>query len=194
MILKRGNDFSNFLWNMEIKNAEYWIKHLELNPHPEGGYYKETYRAHEQIEKESLPQRFTGPRNFSTAIYFLLRSSDRSVFHRIKSDELWHFYAGSMLEIFVLRSGALQVFKLGSNLLQSESLQVLIPAESWFAAKVSQPGSHACGLHRGARLRLRRLRNSNTRRTSQGVSHGKRNNLCTYMNCDHKISIDEKRY
>jgi predicted cupin superfamily sugar epimerase len=142
MILKWGNHFSNFLWNMEIKNAEYWIKHLELSPHPEGGYYKETYRAQEQIEKESLPQRYTGPRNFSTAIYFLLRSSDQSVFHRIKSDELWHFYAGSVLEIFVLYDGKLDVFKLGSNVELNESLQILIPAESWFGAKVPQPGTY----------------------------------------------------
>jgi predicted cupin superfamily sugar epimerase len=123
---------------MEIKNAVYWIKHLQLSPHPEGGFYKEIYRSNEQIEKNSLPQRFTSSRNFSTAIYFLLRSSDRSVFHRIKSDELWHFYAGSMLEIFVLQDGRLQVFKLGSNLERNESLQVLIPAGSWFGARVSQ--------------------------------------------------------
>jgi predicted cupin superfamily sugar epimerase len=142
MILKRGNDFSNFLWNMEIKNAVYWIKHLQLSPHPEGGYYKETFRSNEQIEKNSLPRRFMGPRSFSTAIYFLLRSSDRSVFHRIKSDELWHFYAGSVIEIFVLHDGKLQVFKLGSNLEQNESLQIVIPAESWFAAKVSQPDTY----------------------------------------------------
>jgi predicted cupin superfamily sugar epimerase len=127
---------------MEIKNAEYWIKHLQLSPHPEGGFYKETYRSKEQIGKESLPHRFNGSRNFSTAIYFLLRSSDRSVFHRIKSDELWHFYAGSVLEIFVLRDEKLEVFKLGSNLGQNESMQVLIPAGSWFAAKVSQPNTY----------------------------------------------------
>jgi uncharacterized protein len=142
MILKRGNDFSNFLWNMEIKNAEYWVKNLQLSPHPEGGYYKETYRSSEKIEKDSLPKRFTGSRNFSTAIYFLLRSGDRSVFHRIKSDELWHFYAGSVLEIFVLSDRKFNVFKLGSNVELGESLQVTIPAGSWFGAKVSDPDTY----------------------------------------------------
>jgi predicted cupin superfamily sugar epimerase len=127
---------------MEIKNAEYWVRHLQMSPHPEGGFYKETYRSKELIEKVGLPQRFTGSRNFSTTIYFLLGSSDRSVFHRIKSDELWHFYAGSMLEIFILRDGRLQVFKLGSNLEQNESLQILIPAESWFGAKVPQADTY----------------------------------------------------
>jgi predicted cupin superfamily sugar epimerase len=74
---------------------EFWIENLKLLPHPEGGFYKETYRSAEEFDHRQLPPRYTGARNFSTAIYFLLRSQDRSVFHRIQSDELWHFYAGT---------------------------------------------------------------------------------------------------
>lgn len=124
-----------------MKTIEYWINHLELLPHPEGGFFKETYRASETIAE--LPERFDGKRNFSTAIYFLLRSQDRSVFHRIKSDELWHFYQGTTLLIYVLTDQGLKVHKLGSNPDQGESLQVLIPATCWFGAHVEKPNSFA---------------------------------------------------
>ena len=122
--------------------TEYWIQHLKLNPHPEGGFFKETYRANESIDKRALPSRFKGERNYSTAIYFLLRSQDRSVFHRIKSDELWHFYAGSTLEIFVLANGSVTIHRLGMDIENGESLQVVIPAGSWFGAKLKQPSSY----------------------------------------------------
>jgi uncharacterized protein len=124
--------------------VDYWINHLELLPHPEGGFFKETYRATETVNE--LPARFDGKRNFSTAIYFLLRSQDRSVFHRIKSDEIWHFYQGSSLSIYVLKDQKLTIHKLGSHLDKGESLQVVIPANCWFGAKVESSGSYAlCG-------------------------------------------------
>ena len=111
-----------------MKSIDYWIDHLGLLPHPEGGYYKETYRSPEVLAASSLPNRFGGNRNYSTAIYFLLRSEDKSVFHRIKSDELWHFYQGSTLLIYVLRENELQIHRLGTNLEKGDSLQVAIPA------------------------------------------------------------------
>ena len=80
-------------------NAKDWIKKLELQPHPEGGYFKEVYRSDELASKEALPDSFGGDRNFSTAIYFLLEAHDFSAFHRIKSDEIWHFYSGTSLRI-----------------------------------------------------------------------------------------------
>jgi len=127
-----------------MNTVDYWINHLELEPHPEGGFFKETYRAFEIVA--DLPDRFHGSRNFSTAIYFLLRSQDRSVFHRIKSDELWHFYDGSSLLIYVLTKKGLQVHRIGSNLEKGESLQVVIPANCWFGAKLETPDSFAlCG-------------------------------------------------
>jgi predicted cupin superfamily sugar epimerase len=127
-----------------MKTVDYWINHLNLQPHPEGGFFKETYRSSEKIS--SLPERFEGTRNFSTAIYFLLRSEDRSVFHRIKSDELWHFYQGSTLSIYVLTDEGMTIHKLGSNPEQGESLQVVIPANCWFGAKVESLNEFAlCG-------------------------------------------------
>ena len=69
------------------------IKQLELLPHPEGGYFKETYRSQLVIRKEGIPIDFDVDRNACTAIYFLLTSDNFSAFHKIKQDEMWHFYA-----------------------------------------------------------------------------------------------------
>ena len=122
--------------------AQYWIEQLALLPHPEGGYYKETYRSQEEINSGSLPTRFNGARNFSTAIYFLLSSEDRSLFHRIKSDELWHFHKGSSLSIYVLSDNGIKIHLLGDNPVKGESLQVTIPANTWFGAQVNEPDSY----------------------------------------------------
>lgn len=83
-----------------MKNAQDRIKELKLQPHPEGGYYKEVYRSEEEIVDELLPGDSLGVRSISTAIYFLLEGNDFSVFHRIKSDEVWHFYDGESLVIY----------------------------------------------------------------------------------------------
>ena len=89
------------------KNAQYWIDKLQLLPHPEGGYYKEVYRDEGIVEQETLAESFNGDRNYSTAIFYLLDKGNRSYFHRIKSDELWHFYAGEPLNIYYLKRGVL---------------------------------------------------------------------------------------
>ena len=82
-----------------MRDGDYWIKKLSLKRHPEGGYFKETYRSREVILKHALPARFSGDRVFSTCIYFLLEKTDFSAFHAIQQDEVWHFYEGSSLTI-----------------------------------------------------------------------------------------------
>lgn len=117
-------------------SAEYYIAHLKLQPHPEGGYFKETYKAAEKIPADSLPTRFSGNRSFSTAIYYLLQQGDYSAFHRIKSDECWHFYAGQTLLIHVIESdGKYRCIKLGANTEAGEAFQFVVPAAAWFAAE-----------------------------------------------------------
>ncbi len=117
-------------------NANYFISHLQLQPHPEGGFFKETYRSEEKIIAEALPKRFEGERNFSTAIYYLLRQGEHSLFHRIKSEECWHFYAGDKLLIHVIEpKGKYYYIKLGSNIYLEETFQFVVPAMSWFAAE-----------------------------------------------------------
>lgn len=117
-------------------NAAYFIQHLHLQPHPEGGYFKETYRSSETINAGALPSRFAGERNFSTAIYYLLQQGDFSAFHRIKSDECWHFYAGSTLLIHVIEhNGKYDCIKLGSDIAAGETYQFVVPAGAWFASE-----------------------------------------------------------
>jgi len=116
------------------------IKNYQLLPHPEGGYYKETYRSAEVLQEECLPLRYQGERLFSTAIYYLLGAGDFSAFHRIKSDETWHFYAGSALNIYVLHpDGGFELVTMGSMLDFGQVYQVTIKAGHWFAAEPTDP-------------------------------------------------------
>jgi predicted cupin superfamily sugar epimerase len=84
---------------MHSTTAKTLIEQLALARHPEGGWFKETYRASDKLAAQALPARFDGDRSASTAIYFLLEAGDISALHRIQSDEVWHFYAGSTLRV-----------------------------------------------------------------------------------------------
>ena len=120
------------------------IQQYGLGPHPEGGWYKQTYKSNEQITATALPERFYGDRAFSTAIYFLLEKGNFSAFHRIKSDECWHFYAGELLHIYIIeQSGELKIISLGNDLEKGQSFQYVVPANCWFASRPA-PGSEYC--------------------------------------------------
>src|SRR5687768_5169331 len=111
------------------------VKRYNLVPHPEGGYYRETYRSVETIPQAVLPKRFKGTRNYSTAIYFLLEQGNFSAFHRIQSDECWHFYSGGTLLIYVIHlNERFETVKLGSDFQSGAVFQVVIPAGCWFAS------------------------------------------------------------
>ena len=126
-----------------MKDANYWISHLQLLKHPEGGFYKEVYRSEELVNQNHLPKRFTGDRCFCTAIYFLLQKNDFSAFHRIKSDETWHFYQGTSLTLYMIdETGVLTSSILGDNPENNESLQITIPQNAWFAAEVNDKSSY----------------------------------------------------
>ncbi|UOQ51819.1 cupin domain-containing protein [Hymenobacter cellulosivorans] len=107
------------------------IEKLQLLPHPEGGYYKETYRAATSITTEQ-----GAARNVSTAIYYLLEGADKSHLHRIQSDELWFFHQGQALEIVLVEQGQLVTIELGNDLAQGQLPQAVIPAQTWFGARV----------------------------------------------------------
>jgi len=114
------------------------IHQYNLLPHPEGGYFKETYRSKESIPTSGLPSRFPGERTFSTAIYFLLLKDLFSAFHRIKSDECWHFYEGDSLKVHVLHlNGSYELIQLGRNREQGEVYQAIVPAGAWFASETT---------------------------------------------------------
>lgn len=119
-----------------MTTAKYWIKNLNLLPHPEGGFYKESYRSSEIIPHNYMPNRFDGDRAFSTAIYFLLEKGNFSAFHRIKSDEIWHFYDGDSVAIYEINNkGIFTKHILGKQIDKGELLQIVIPANSWFASE-----------------------------------------------------------
>ncbi|MYL61380.1 cupin, partial [Virgibacillus halodenitrificans] len=82
---------------MNKREAAYYISKLGLEAHPEGGYYKSTYESEETISDKELTDNFAEQRKLYTSIYFLLTSEDVSHFHRLKSDEVWYFHAGSPL-------------------------------------------------------------------------------------------------
>ena len=127
-----------------IKSAQYWIDRLNLIAHPEGGYYRETYRSQLSIAREALPPQFTGSRLVSTAIYFLLDGENFSAFHRLRSDELWHFYAGSPITIHVIEpDGGYSAIHLGSDPEAGDVLQAAVKAGHWFASHVRDPRSFA---------------------------------------------------
>lgn len=117
------------------------IQQYLLQPHPEGGWYRQTYKSSELIAAEALPGRFGGSRPFSTAIYFLLEQGDFSAFHRIQSDECWHFYAGDPLVIYILQQdGRIEIITLGQQIEKGQLFQYVVPANSWFASRPA-PGS-----------------------------------------------------
>jgi len=126
------------------KTAQYWINKINLIAHPEGGYYCETYRSQLSIAKEDLPPEFTGSRLVSTAIYFLLEGENFSAFHRLRSDEIWHFYAGGTIAVHVIDpDGSYSKIQLGSDPQAGEVFQAVVKAGSWFASQVRDPKSFA---------------------------------------------------
>jgi len=124
---------------MHLKAKQY-IKQLDLKKHPEGGYFKEVYRSGEIILPEHLPNRYKKFRNFSTSIYFLLEGKQFSSFHRLQSDELWHFYDGSSVIVYIIdKKGNLSVKKLGKG--KDCNFQLTILMGNWFAAEVENKKS-----------------------------------------------------
>ena len=115
--------------------ARKYIKKLRLKKHPEGGYYREVYRSGEKILPAHLPKRYKTSRNFSTSIYFLLEGKQFSTFHLLQSDELWHFYDGSDLMIYIINpEGELITRKLGNS--DDTEFQIVIKKHCWFAVEV----------------------------------------------------------
>jgi predicted cupin superfamily sugar epimerase len=124
--------------------SKVWIKHLALQPHPEGGYFKEIYRAEGIISQPNLPVRFSGGRAYSTAIYYLLESDDFSSMHRLSSDEQWFHIDGSALTIHSIDpKGNYIKHHIGKNLDAGELPYAVVPQGNWFGGTVDKPESFA---------------------------------------------------
>lgn len=117
-------------------NAQELVRRLGLQAHPEGGFYRETYRSADHVRREDGVSRAA-----STAIYYLLNDGAYSAWHRIQSDEIWHFYEGSVLHVYELDAqGRLHTHTLGTA---SGTYQAVVRAGNWFAAELADPASYA---------------------------------------------------
>ena len=109
-----------------VPTAAEIIARLELKPHPEGGHYRETFRD---------SRRDANGRSASTAIYFLLARGERSHWHRIDAAEVWHYYAGSALNLQIADDVGQRGIRLGPDLAAGEVPQAIVPAQAWQAAE-----------------------------------------------------------
>ena len=117
------------------------VRLYQLQPHPEGGFFKETFRDNGVIQQKALPPHFKGNRNFSTAIYFLLPEGTKSRLHRIASDEVWHFYLGDPMTVAQISpQGEVEKIILGQDVKAGQKIQHVVPAGYWFGA-YPNPGS-----------------------------------------------------
>jgi predicted cupin superfamily sugar epimerase len=120
------------------------VTKLDLKPHPEGGYFKETYRSSGAIKADSLDTSYNGERNYSTCIYFLLISDNFSAFHRIKQDEIWHFYDGSPIRLHMItEAGKHSEQIIGKDINHGELPQFVVPGGCWFASEVVNENSYS---------------------------------------------------
>lgn len=130
------------------ESVEEIVRALSLAPHPEGGFYRETYRAPLVLVHDAIRETHGGPRAASTAIHFLVPRGSFSALHRIASDEVWHFYRGAPLEVVeIAPSGALRTTRLGNRLSQGEVPQHVVPRGAWFGSRLARDtearGDHA---------------------------------------------------
>ena len=117
-----------------MQKAEFWIENLRLEPHPEGGFYREIWRSVGSYPFDESSN-FKGARSWATSIYYLLRGNDCSKLHRIHSDELWFYHAGTPLTVHIFpETGEPSSFTLGIEPQKGQVLQETAPAESWFGA------------------------------------------------------------
>jgi len=120
------------------------IRRFGLQPHPEGGFYSETYRAPMRVLRDGSTAGGDS-RAASTAIYYLLCDGAFSAWHRIASDEVWHFYAGAPLEVHAIdEAGVLTTHRLGHALDHADTVfQAVVPKGQWFAARCCDPSAYA---------------------------------------------------
>ena len=122
-----------------MKSAKEIIAHLGLKPHPEGGFYRETYRSHEKVTRQDGTKR-----SASTLIYFLLCDDQISHWHRLSCDESWFFHYGQAIELCVMnKEGKQSSITLGSDILNHEEYHAVVDAGNWFAARLCKPKGYA---------------------------------------------------
>lgn len=133
---------------MTAPSAEQVIHLLGLEPHPEGGHFAELFRAPLAVTSAV----HDGVRAASTAIYFLLKTGELSALHRVRSDEVWHHYAGDALDLHAFSDAGHVRYRLGNDLARGERPLAVIPAGVWQAARVEDVVCDAPGISHGYAL------------------------------------------
>ena len=125
--------------------ADEICKRLKLQPHPaEGGYFVETYRAEHLVPQDALPAGYPGARAVSTAIYYLLTPDSFSAMHRLRGDEIFHFYLGDPVELLQIKSnGTGEVFVLGQDIVAGMRPQHVVPGGAWQGSRLVAGGKYA---------------------------------------------------
>lgn len=118
--------------------AEHWIRDLGLAPHPEGGWFRETFRSPESIPADALPARFSAARALSTSILYVLKAGERSHFHRLHADEVWSHHAGGAMQVHVLGANGPRTLRVGEG-----CPQAVVPHGTWFAAEPAPGAEYA---------------------------------------------------
>lgn len=121
------------------------IRHLNLAPHPEGGFYRETYRSPVVLPRTALSEAYDGDRSASTCIYYMLFQNSFSYLHKVASDEIFHFYAGNPVEMLQLNpvDGTSKITMLGSDVLADQRPQLVVPAGIWQGCRLVGGGEYA---------------------------------------------------
>jgi predicted cupin superfamily sugar epimerase len=143
----RFSDRQNLhIWeSVRMLTAEQLIRFFAMKPLPhEGGHYVETYRSRDKIDKAALPQGYDGPRNFGTAILYLLTPETFSAMHRLNSDEVFHFYLGDPVTMLQLHpAGRSDIITLGHDVLNGQRIQTTVPVRSWQGCLLNEGGRFA---------------------------------------------------
>jgi len=125
--------------------AEEICSRLQLEPHPaEGGYFVETYRSQHSLSPNALPAGYSGARSVSTAIYYLLTPDSFSAMHRLRGDEIFHFYLGDPVELLQINSSVVgEVVVLGQDIVSGMKLQHVVPGGAWQGSRLRAGGKYA---------------------------------------------------
>ena len=139
--MNRNKDISS---DQEVKK---WIEKLGLEPHPEGGYFRETYSSPGITFSKPDQNRHGNERPLTTSIYFLLQAGQVSKLHSLRSDEIWCFHYGESLRLIMIHpDGRLEKKVLGNNIQNDEQLQIVVPAGMIFGAElITQSGFAVVG-------------------------------------------------
>jgi uncharacterized protein len=125
-------------------DAQTIIRQLGLQPHPEGGFYRETYRCSEKVVASALPARYGSDRDLATAIFYLLTPGNFSTLHRLKSDEIFHFYLGDAVTMLQLHAdGRGETIILGQDIAGGQQLQVVAAKGVWQGMCLNDGGAFA---------------------------------------------------